>query len=239
MKIARRLSILAAALVLAAPLATAAPESGPETGIASWYGPEFDGRRTSDGEVYDKEKLTAAHRSLPFGTYLRVLNLDNGSSVVVRVNDRGPFAKDRVIDLSEAAARLIGMIPTGTARVSLSPIPKDEALAWKGGGLDGQGLADASGGIPAGSAGASGRAGLPDARVRIQVASYASEANAKATVQRLAMSGLTATIETAGARFRVVFPDLSPEESRLVSERLDGLGYRGYAVTTIRPIANP
>jgi rare lipoprotein A len=237
MKAARSLMILAAGLALAATAASQAPESAAETGIASWYGPEFDGRRTSDGEVYDKEKLTAAHRTLPFGTYLRVLNLDNGSGVVVRVNDRGPFAKDRVIDLSEAAARIIGMIPTGTARVQLTPIPKDEALAWKGGALEGQGRADASDEAPASAPAPAVEA--PGARVRIQVASYASEANAKATVQRLAMSGLSATIEIAGARFRVVFPDLSPEESRLVSQKLDGLGYRGYAVTTIRPYANP
>ena len=254
MRLARSVPLLAACIALAAEAARAMPQapatsgagaapapaavaSTAETGTASWYGPDFDGRRTSSGEIYDKERLTCAHRTLPFGTYLLVRNLDNGSSVVVRVNDRGPFAKDRVIDLSEAAARIVGMIPTGTARVQLTPIPRDEALAWKGGALEGQGRVDAADEAPADSPART--IGAADARVRIQVASYASEANAKGTLQRLAMSGLSATIEIAGARFRVVFPDLSPEESRLVSQKLDGLGYRGYAVTTIRPYANP
>lgn len=221
--------------------AGAAPESAVgATGIASWYGADFQGRRTSNGEVYDKEKLSCAHRSLPFGSYILVRNLDNGSSVVVRVNDRGPFAKNRIIDLSEAAARVIGMIPTGTARVSLEPMPEEEALAWKGGALDGasasgQGPAPATnGGVATGQAD-SGQTVSPNARIRIQVASYASEANAKGTIARLAASGLSAEIERAGLRYRVVFPDLSPQDSRLVCTRLDGLGYRGYTVTTILP----
>jgi len=238
---ARRALAIAAALGLAlAPArAGATPtESTVETGVASWYGPDFHGKKTANGEVYDKEKLTAAHRKAPFGTYMRVTNLDNGSSVVVRVNDRGPFAKNRVIDLSEAAARIIGMIPTGTARVSLSAIPEEEALAWKGGPLDGAVPPDRAATGPK-AAVAAEPAASPGPRVRIQVASYASEANAKGTLERLALSGLDATIERAGARFRVVFPDLSQEESRLVSQKLHGLGYRGYSVTTIRPDSKP
>jgi len=203
-----------------------AKDAASETGIASWYGPDFHGKPTSSGEIYDKEKLSCAHRTLPFGSYVLVRNLDNGSSVVVRVNDRGPFAKNRIVDLSEAAARIVGMIPTGTARVSLEVIPEEEALAWKGGSLAGQGAAP----------GARDSAAVPaDARARIQVASYSSEANAKGTLARLAASGLSAAIETVGGRFRVVFPDLSLDESRNVSMKLDGLGYRGYTVTTIRP----
>jgi rare lipoprotein A len=237
-KIAQRVIFLGLVAALAASRAFPAAPAPDVTGVASWYGPDFHGKRTSSGEIYDKEKLTAAHRSLPFGTYLLVRNLDNGSSVVVRVNDRGPFAKSRVIDLSEAAARIIGMIPTGTARVGLTVIPPEEALAWKGGALDGASASPSAPATP--SAPPSAAAALPaDARVRIQVASYASEANAKATVERLRLSGLSATIEGAGARFRVVFPDLSPDEARAVSLRLDGLGYRGYAVTTIRPLAKP
>jgi rare lipoprotein A len=197
-----------------------------QTGVASWYGADFHGRRTSNGEIYDKEKLTCAHRTLAFGSYVRVRNLDNGSSVVVRVNDRGPFAKDRIIDLSEAAARIVGMIPTGTARVSLTLIPKEEALAWKGGPIAGSDPAPEASPIDSVPA---------DARVRIQVASYSSEANAKATVERLAASGLSAVIEGAGGHYRVLFLDLSPERARLVAQRLDSLGYRGYSVTTIRP----
>lgn len=88
-------------------------------GLASWYGPGFAGRRTASGEVFDPAQLTAAHRSLPFGTLVRVTNLHNNLSVVVRINDRGPFKPGRIIDLSRAAAEEIRMIASGTARVRL------------------------------------------------------------------------------------------------------------------------
>ncbi|HDD52734.1 MAG TPA: septal ring lytic transglycosylase RlpA family protein [Thermosulfidibacter takaii] len=94
-----------------------------QVGIASWYGWDFHGRKTANGEVYNMYDYTAAHRTLPFGTYVRVLNLDNGRSVVVRINDRGPFVKGRIIDLSYAAARAIDMIGPGTARVQLTVLP--------------------------------------------------------------------------------------------------------------------
>ena len=90
-----------------------------ETGVASWYGPGFHGKKTSNGERYDQNAMTAAHKLLPFGTRLRVTNLGNGRSVIVRINDRGPFVGTRVIDLSKEAARRLNMIGTGTARVSL------------------------------------------------------------------------------------------------------------------------
>ncbi len=89
-------------------------------GMASYYGDEFHGRLTSNGEVFDQALFTAAHRSLPFGTVLRVTNMRNGRSVTVRVNDRGPFAPGRIIDLSRAAAERIDMIREGVARVSIS-----------------------------------------------------------------------------------------------------------------------
>lgn len=88
-----------------------------ETGIASWYGIPYHGRPAASGEIYDMEQLTAAHPTLPFGAWVEVTDLDNGKRVKVRVNDRGPFASGRVIDLSQAAAREIGMLGPGTARV--------------------------------------------------------------------------------------------------------------------------
>ncbi len=88
-----------------------------EKGIASWYGGKFHGRKTASGERYDMNKLTAAHKTLPFGTRVRVTNLDTGRNVVVRINDRGPFVRGRIIDLSRAAARKVDMIRSGTARV--------------------------------------------------------------------------------------------------------------------------
>jgi len=88
-------------------------------GRASWYGPRFRGQQTASGERFNPSELTAAHRSLPFGTRVRVTNLRNGASVVVRINDRGPYAAGRIIDLSRAAAQAIGVRRTGTAPVRL------------------------------------------------------------------------------------------------------------------------
>jgi rare lipoprotein A len=98
--------------------APATPESG-ETGLASWYGHPYHGRASASGEIYDMEQMTAAHRTLPFGTLVRVHDLDNEKSVDVRINDRGPFVDGRIIDLSHAAAQAIEMIGPGTAHVRL------------------------------------------------------------------------------------------------------------------------
>ncbi len=92
------------------------------SGTASWYGARFQGRRTANGERFDKNGMTAAHRSLPFGTRVRVTNRRNGRAVVVRINDRGPFTGGRVIDLSRSAAREIGMVNSGTAPVSIEVV---------------------------------------------------------------------------------------------------------------------
>lgn len=91
-----------------------------ETGVASWYGAEFHGQRTANGEVFDSKALTAAHRTLPMPVNVRVTNLDNGRSLIVRVNDRGPFARGRIIDVSERAADLLGFRLQGTARVRVT-----------------------------------------------------------------------------------------------------------------------
>jgi rare lipoprotein A len=90
-----------------------------EDGLASWYGGKFHGRMTSSGEVFDTNTLTAAHRTLPFGTIVKVTNRDNGKTVLVKINDRGPFVEGRIIDLSRAAAIQLGMIDSGVAHVSL------------------------------------------------------------------------------------------------------------------------
>ena len=95
-----------------------------EYGIASWYGPGFHGKRTASGEIYNMYKLTAAHKTLPLGTYVKVINLENGKSVIVKVNDRGPFVEGRIIDLSYAAAKKIGMLRKGTAKVKLIALGK-------------------------------------------------------------------------------------------------------------------
>ncbi len=98
-------------------------------GIASWYGPNFHGNQTSNGEYYDMHAATAAHKTLPINTLLQVTNLENGLSTIVRVNDRGPFVKNRIIDLSYQAALDIGMIKKGTAKVKLEVIDFDRSAS--------------------------------------------------------------------------------------------------------------
>ena len=95
-----------------------------ETGLASWYGKAHQGKRTANGERFDMHALTAAHRTLPFGTIVRVTNLQSGKSVNVRINDRGPFRRDRIIDLSYEAAKALGVAARGTARVKITVIDR-------------------------------------------------------------------------------------------------------------------
>jgi len=119
----------AALVVLLAGCATSTPRaqrtSAPgasSVGIASYYAAKYHGRTTASGETFDNGKLTAAHRTLPFGTTVRVTNLTNGRSVTVRVNDRGPFVAGRIIDLSRAAAKRLDMIDAGLARVKVETL---------------------------------------------------------------------------------------------------------------------
>lgn len=112
---------------LTAPLpAPADSQSIFQTGVASWYGDDFHGKGTADGEIYDMHKLTAAHQNLPFHTLVEVENLENNKKVLVRINDRGPFLKDRIIDLSLQAAQRLEMTEKGTAQVNL------RVLRWGG-----------------------------------------------------------------------------------------------------------
>jgi peptidoglycan lytic transglycosylase len=123
------------AVLLASALLTAchtfSPQTyGPgfsETGLASWYGREFHRKRTASGERFDMEALTAAHRNLPFDAYVRVTNIATGRSVVVRINDRGPFVGDRIIDLSARAARQLGIKQDGVARVRIEVVKSGDA----------------------------------------------------------------------------------------------------------------
>ena len=125
-KIALGAALVVGTLISGGGLANAqepGPASQTLSGTASWYGPGFHGRQTANGERYNMYGLTAAHRSLPFGTKVRVTNRANGKSVVVRINDRGPYVGERVIDLSRGAAQAVSMIDSGTATVSLDVLP--------------------------------------------------------------------------------------------------------------------
>ena len=129
-KLRRPIAILLTSALLAACHALAPQSYGPgfsETGLASWYGPEFHRKRTASGERFDMDALTAAHRSLPFDSYVRVTNVASGRSVVVRINDRGPFVADRIIDLSARAARQLGIKEDGVVRVRIEVVKSGEA----------------------------------------------------------------------------------------------------------------
>ena len=115
-------SISLAIRVAAVSMALAAAAHGQGTGLASYYGHGFNGQRAASGEIYDQEQYTAAHRTLPFGTLVRVRRLDTADSIVVRINDRGPFVASRIIDLSLAAARTLGMTAPGLVPVALQII---------------------------------------------------------------------------------------------------------------------
>lgn len=114
MKLLRLICILICFLMVSLSVA-----ASPEEGMASYYADSLQGNPTASGEAYDRNALTAAHKTLPFGTSVKVTNLDNGRSVVVRINDRGPHVKNRVIDVSGIAAEKLGLLDSGTAKVKL------------------------------------------------------------------------------------------------------------------------
>ncbi len=149
-----------------------------ERGIASWYGTKFHGGRTSDGETYDMYTMTAASKELPLPCYVRVINLENGKSVIVKVNDRGPFVENRIIDLSYAAAARIGMLGTGTALVDVSAVTPGEPLPTTGAGSN----VPVPSGYPPVYA-ASGTINKP--QIFVQVGAFANNSNAERVLQRL------------------------------------------------------
>ena len=164
---------LAAGLLLAAcagPRYAATPwppaAGDAEVGLASWYGRDFHGRRTSSGEIYDMYQMTAAHRTLPLGTWVEVIHVETGRSIQVRVNDRGPFIAGRVIDLSYGAARVLGMVGQGVAPVRVRPLSAVAARTVA---------------APVAAAPATGaRVAAPPGRFTMQLGSFTSRENATA-----------------------------------------------------------
>ncbi|HEU0152328.1 MAG TPA: septal ring lytic transglycosylase RlpA family protein [Arenimonas sp.] len=195
----------------------ASAEGYVERGIASWYGQKFHGRQTSSREVYDMCSFSAAHKTLPLPSYVRVTNLDNGREVVVRVNDRGPFHAGRIIDLSYAAAVKLGVDRTGTARVEVRALT---------GGAD---LADAPAAVrtaPPMPAAATASLRGPQ---RIQVGAYRDRDNARRIVRQLQDAGIDDVgledVRTdAGKVWRVRIGPLAPAAVEGVLERIRRLG---------------
>lgn len=183
-----------------------------ETGLASWYGHPYHGRQTASGEVYDMADLTAAHRTLPFGSRLLVTNLDAGQTVEVRVNDRGPFADGRILDLSWGAARVLGAVGPGVipVRTRLVALPGTEAR---------------------GGPSAGGPAPPPIGAFVIQLGAFASRERADALRQATpplgAPVGVVEAVGTSGRLYRVQagpYPDRATAEGE--AGRLAEQGYR-------------
>jgi rare lipoprotein A len=188
-------------------LATAAGYEA--TGVASWYGPNFDGLRTADGDRYDMYAMTAAHKTLPLPCYVRVTNLSNGRSIVVKVNDRGPFVANRLIDLSYVAAAKLGMLGTGTALVEVRAITPGNPLEL------------------------TRAAESPPPFLYVQVGAFAVQEHAERVAARLHAAGFAGAFifgppVTRSRWYRVRIGPVSgvPEFDRLIA-RLTALGYPG------------
>ena len=193
-------------------LATAAGYEA--TGVASWYGPTFNGLKTADGDRYNMYAMTAAHKTLPLPCYVRVTNLGNGRSVVVKVDDRGPFVANRLIDLSYVAAAKLGMLGTGTALVEVRAITP--------------GIPDVLTPV----------AEHPPPALYVQVGAFAVERNAARVLARLHAAGLAGAFvfgppETRSRLYRVRIGPVAgvPQFDRLVA-RLTALGYPGAQLVT-------
>jgi len=179
-----------------------------EQGTASWYGTKFHGNATSSGEIYDMYQLTAAHKHLPLPTFVRVTRVDTGQSLIVKVNDRGPFVGDRVIDLSYAAAASLDMLEHGKAEVLIEAISHDEELA--------------KGASPAGSF--------------IQLGAFSNVDNAEALKRRVGDNTqlpVGMDFEAARQLYRVVVGPLKNEES--VSDALQRLASNGFSGFSLQP----
>lgn len=182
-----------------------------QSGVASWYGDDFHGRATANGEIYDMRKLTAAHPELPFHTLVEVENLENGRRVLVRINDRGPFLKGRIIDLSQKAAQRLDMAEKGTAGVNL------RVLRWGGKPL--------TGGLDVVAAGAAaGRDGF------VQAGAFSARENAADLLLTLedVFPVLGFRVAAEDGLFKVISPRLAPAVCEQVLKKLAEYGLQGF-----------
>ncbi len=190
--------------------------SGDQVGYASWYGSRFHGRLTANGEVYDMNKLTAANKTLPFGTVVKVTNLENGKSVDVTINDRGPFVAGRIIDLSRAAAEAIGLMSMGVAKVRLHILKMGDGARVK---PQMAAQAAASGSQSADGAAAAGK--LP---VIVQLGAFRDLGNAVRLKDFLDKNGFNPLYEKSGDVTRVVLVSVPQTELASVRARLSKIG---------------
>lgn len=180
--------------------------SAQERGEASWYGGKFQGRLTANGERFDTNMLTAAHKTLPFNTIVEVKNLENDRIVHVRINDRGPFVEGRIIDLSRAAAGKLNMVGAGVAKVEIRVIENPTEME--------------------GNEDHNAETGLLQHNWIIQIASFASRENADKLVERLKNNDFNPQQEfTTNGYIRIILKDISNNDLETVNNRLRGLGF--------------
>ena len=177
-----------------------------EKGEASWYGGKFQGRLTANGERFDTNMLTAAHKTLPFNTIVEVKNLENNKIVHVRINDRGPFVEGRIIDLSRAAASKLNMVGAGVAKVEVRIIENPSELE--------------------GNEDHNAETGLLQHNWIIQIASFSNRENAEKVVQKLDNNDFDPQLEfTTTGYIRILLKDISNNNLEMVKDRLRGLGF--------------
>lgn len=201
-----------------------------EEGIASWYGEPFHGQLTANGEVYDMNELTAAHKTLPMPVYVRVTNLENGRSLVLRVNDRGPFIAGRIIDVSRRGAQLLGFEGKGTAQVRVQVVDQESGRTWAELGRE-----------PVGTDGASAQAidltqEDPGGGLFVQAGAFTNAANAFVVSNALVDTGDVHVIRAVVDNrvfYRVrVGPFLARGQADRIREQVMGLGYHEAIVVT-------
>ena len=194
-----------------------------ETGTASWYGPGFAGRPTASGETYDPKNLTAAHRTLPLGTLVRVHNLNNDRHMIVRINDRGPFAHGRILDLSQAAAEVLGFRQVGITKVRISavsapqPEPRASSTQVVAASATGEDAAPALAGEPSAS------------QWIIQLGAFRDGQRANEAMQTLGPVGVALQVEYDGILYHVVAgPFESSAAAAQVLQEIEGNGMKGF-----------
>jgi rare lipoprotein A len=203
-------------------------------GVASWYGRDFHGLATSSGETYNMHAMTAAHTTLPLPTWVEVTNLVNGRRVVVKVNDRGPFVDNRLIDLSYAAATELDMVGSGTTRVEV------RAISPPGGALQRDAVVAAATGTLASPQPALGTAGVPVERMFVQVGAFSQQDNAERLVARLRASGFSnPTVVSDADKRRMMHrvrlgPIRDSQEFDELSARLRAIGVSGSTLVVDR-----
>ncbi len=200
--------------------------------VASYYADKFNGRRTASGEIFNMYGFTAAHKTLPFGTILKVTNLENGKTVNVRVNDRGPFVQGRELDVSKAAAQQLEMTGTGTARVSIEIVDSMENVS------DDAAPEATPKTVALPTANSVNSASIAEAPVEaeverwdIQLGAFSDQGNAKVMAHRLVQAGFkNVAYQKVGNITRVVLRDIASEDIEKVATELDKNGFTNYLV---------